>query len=162
MGSTRLALALAIAAAIGLGVPAGSWAAGSGGSSGGSSSSSSRSDFSKAERRIDASDYRGAIPLLERVVRQSPRNADALNLLGYSHRKLGNQEKALGYYQKALAIKPEHLGANEYLGELYLEMADLPKAEERLAVLAEACSDCDEYEELKELIAAYKAKQQSG
>lgn len=161
MVPARLALAFVVAAAIGLAMPAGSWAAGSGGSSGGSSSSSSSNDYAKAERKIAASDYRGAIPLLEKVVRQSPRNADALNLLGYSHRKLGNQGKALGYYQKALAIEPEHLGANEYLGELYLEMSDLPKAEERLAVLAEACSDCDEYEELKELVEAYKAKQSS-
>lgn len=160
MQLTRLALALAVAAGFGLAFPEAVWAAGS--SSGSSSSSStSASDFAKAKQMIDASDYEGAVPLLQKVVRESPKNADAFNLLGYSHRKLGNREKALKNYQQALALEPEHLGANEYLGELYLEMQDLPKAEERLAVLANACSNCEEYQELKAQIDAYKAKQQS-
>jgi len=160
MQLTRLTLALAVAAGLGAALPADSWAAGS--SSGSSSSSSSVStDYSKAKSMIAESDYRGAISLLEKVVRQSPKNADAFNLLGYSHRKLGDQEAALVNYQKALALEPEHLGANEYLGELFLEMKDLPKAEERLAVLAGACSNCEEYRDLKAQIDAYKAKQQS-
>jgi hypothetical protein len=58
-----------------------------------------------------------------------------------------------------LALKPKHRGANEYLGELYLEMGDLAKAEERLEVLDGACwFGCDEYSDLKEAIAKYKAQ----
>ena len=154
--------AVAVAAAL---PSTGSFAAGS--SSGGSSSSSSSStssggnDYNDAVSMIDDKDYGGAIPLLKKVVAMEPTNADALNYLGYAHRMLGKQTEALSYYEQALALQPLHVGANEYLGELYLEMKQLPKAEERLAVLEQACGDCDEYVELKEKIDDYKAKQQS-
>jgi len=154
--------AVAVAAAL---PSTGSFAAGS--SSGGSSSSSSSStssggnDYNDAVSMIDDKDYGGAIPLLKKVVAMEPTNADALNYLGYAHRMLGKQSEALSYYEQALALQPLHVGANEYLGELYLEMKQLPKAEERLAVLEQACGDCDEYVELKEKIDDYKAKQQS-
>ncbi|MGH6879346.1 tetratricopeptide repeat protein [Hypericibacter sp.] len=146
------------------------WAAGS--SSGTSSTTSTYSSstatvtspaqqYAAAKKLVDAQQYNEAIPLLNQLVAENPADADALNLLGFSHRKLGHQNKALGYYEKALATMPNHLGANEYLGELYLEMKDLPHAEERLAVLQKACTSCEEYTELKEKIADYKAKQQS-
>ena len=66
---------------------------------------------------------------------------------------------AFDYYRRALAIEPRHLGANEYLGELYLETGELAKAEERLRELAIACpSGCEERDELSEAIDAYKAE----
>jgi tetratricopeptide (TPR) repeat protein len=142
-------------------VPAVVEAAGSGnsssGGSSGSSSSSTTEDYAKAQNKIAAGSYEAAIALLEKVVKKQPKNADALNLLGYSHRKLGEFDESLEYYLAALEIDPDHIGANEYLGELYLQMKDLPKAEERLAVLAKACNGCEEQKELEEAIAAYKA-----
>ncbi len=111
-----------------------------------------------AEDYIDDEEYREAIALLEQARAEEPDNADVLNWLGFSHRKLGDRVTALDFYTAALAQEPQHLGANEYLGELYLEMNDLPKAEERLAVLAVVCdSDCEEYEDLAEEIAEFKA-----
>ncbi|MGH6960402.1 MAG: tetratricopeptide repeat protein [Dongiaceae bacterium] len=161
----RLVAAVALAVALPL---ASADAAGSGGSSSssgnssssssGSSSSSAKGDYVTAKSKVDAGNYRGAVPILEKIVTQSPDNADALNLLGYSQRKLGSRDKALAYYLKALKVEPNHVGANEYLGELYLEMNDLPKAEERLAVLAKACKKCEEQQELAQKIAAFKAK----
>ena len=66
---------------------------------------------------------------------------------------------ALKHYKIALRLAPRHRGANEYLGELYLALGQLKKAEERLAVLDRACLfGCEEYTELKEAIAAYKAR----
>ena len=119
-------------------------------------------DLTEAVKLINKWDYAKAIPLLEKVVVAEPKNADAYNYLGYSHRKLGDRDKAFAFYSKALEIKPRHLGANEYLGELYLEMGELQKAEERLAVLDKACFfGCDEYSDLKEAIEAYK-KQTGG
>jgi len=47
---------------------------------------------------------------------------DVESLLGYSNRKLKNYNVALKYYQHALSINPKHKGANEYFGELYLEI----------------------------------------
>jgi hypothetical protein len=64
--------------------------------------------------------------------------------------------KAMTYYTKALNKEPKHLGANEYMGELYLEMNNLPKAEERLAVLKGACGNCEEFEDLDGQIKDYK------
>jgi tetratricopeptide (TPR) repeat protein len=124
-------------------------------------SSGPSKNYVSAEKKVKAGDYADAIPLLEKVVKSEPKNADALNYLGYSHRKLGDQAKALGYYQQALAINAKHRGANEYLGELYLEMKQLDKAEERLKVLSEACSGCEESVELKEKIDAFKAGKSS-
>jgi tetratricopeptide (TPR) repeat protein len=140
------------------------WAAGGGTDHSATNSSTPsviQDDYAKAKGLIDREQYRDAIPILERLVTKNPADTDALNELGYSHRELGHEQRALGYYLKALAIEPGHIGANEYLGELYLEMKDLPKAEERLAVLQKACGNCQEFSELKEKIADYKAKQQS-
>ena len=111
-----------------------------------------------AQKKVDAKDYRGAMPILEKILIKDSRHADALNLMGYCSRKLDDPEEALEYYQKALKINPNHVGANEYLGELYLELKDLPKAEERLKVLAKACNGCEEQRDLEEAIADYKAK----
>ena len=121
-----------------------------------SSSSRGSSDYLKAERAVKDKDWKGAIALLEKVIAGEPRNANALNYLGYSHRNLGEREKALGYYKRALDIEPNHLGANEYLGELYLQMGDLPAAEERLRVLERACRNCEEKRELAEKIEKHK------
>ncbi len=116
-------------------------------------------EYAKALKLINAGEYCEAVPFLETSLSKNPKNADALNYMGYSLRKMGNFDDALSNYQKALAIEPRHLGANEYLGELYLQMDDLEKAEERLKVLDGVCFfGCEEYTELKESIASYKAK----
>ena len=116
-----------------------------------------RSSYERAVRLVEAADYQDAIEILGDLNRSEPGNADVLNMLGYAHRKLGRVEVAFDHYREALAIEPRHLGANEYLGELYLETGKLEKAEERLAELAAACpSGCEERDELSEAIAAYK------
>jgi tetratricopeptide (TPR) repeat protein len=170
--TSRALLTFALALAVGVALPAaGGFAANSGGggssssgggssNSGGGSSSSSTSVptmYKQASAKVNAKDYRGAMPILDKIIAKDPRNADALNLMGFCERKLGNTDEALEYYEKALAIKPNHVGANEYLGELYLEMKNLPKAEERLKVLAKACNGCEEQQELAEKVDDYKA-----
>jgi len=117
------------------------------------------SDYAAGRQLVEDGKYAEAIPLLEKAVAKDPKNADALNYLGYSNRQLGNTDVALTHYKAALALEPRHRGANEYLGELYLILGDLPKAQERLDVLDGACFfGCEEYTELKNKIAAYKAK----
>ncbi|MBL9034032.1 MAG: tetratricopeptide repeat protein [Rhodospirillaceae bacterium] len=112
--------------------------------------------YKQAKDLIDDEKYAKAIPLLQQSIKEKGEYADALNLLGYSNRKLGDKAKAMTYYTKALNLEPQHLGANEYLGELYLELNDLPKAQARLAILKGACGDCEEYEDLEEAIDDYK------
>lgn len=116
-------------------------------------------NYVAAKQLVEDGKYAEAVPLLENVVATDKENADAFNYLGYSNRQLGNTDSALSYYQTALKLEPRHRGANEYLGELYLILGDLPKAQERLDVLDGACFfGCDEYTELKNAIAEYKAK----
>jgi tetratricopeptide (TPR) repeat protein len=116
------------------------------------------SDFSVAAKDIGAQKYKDAISLLKKVVDHEPRNADAWSMLGFANRKIGKFADALGAYEKALAINPSHLGANEYLGELYyVETGDVAKAEERLQKLNGLCpKGCDEVSALKAAIAAKK------
>jgi len=141
--NSLLALVLLTAA----GSPA--WA--NGGSSGGDSR------MQPYQKLIDAKQYQQAIDQLEKALAKKPKDADLLNLAAYSHRQLGHYETALDLYQKALAIEPRHRGANEYLGELYLKMGDLEKAQGRLAVLDDACFfGCEEYDDLKAAIEKYR------
>jgi predicted Zn-dependent protease len=108
--------------------------------------------FSAAQQKVDAGDYRGAIPMLTVIVQAEPNNADALNLMGYSLRKTGQTDLAMQYYNRALAVMPKHLGTNEYLGELYVELGQIDKAKERLAVLHAACGNCVQAQHLAEFI----------
>ncbi len=129
---------------------------------GSGSESKGNPDFVEAVKLLKADDYAAAIPLLQKSVDADPTNANAYNLLGFSHRKMGDVEAALAHYGKALELEPQHRGANEYLGELYLELGRLDEARERLEVLDDACFfGCDEYWELKAKIKAYKAQAES-
>lgn len=102
---------------------------------------------------VDREDYASAIAALTPIVEADPEDADALNLMGFSLRKSGDYENALDFYLRALAIEPEHLGANEYLGELYVETGETELAAERLEVLRDACgTDCPEYQDLAEAL----------
>jgi tetratricopeptide (TPR) repeat protein len=114
-------------------------------------------DYAKAEYLIKSDNCAEAIPLLKKVVVRDKKHTDALNYLGYCHRKMGKLEEAMEYYERALKIDPKHRGALEYLGELYLLKKDLPKAEEQLAKLKALCpTGCTQLEDLEDAIAAYK------
>lgn len=111
---------------------------------------------------ISEEKYQQAITELDKALLDDPNNADLLNLKAYSHRKLTQFDIALENYQKALQLEPEHRGANEYLGELYLQTGQLDKAEARLKVLDDACFfGCEEYDELEEAIADYRKQNPS-
>ena len=132
------------------------------GADGGGSRDAPMSKLAPFQELIQAGQYQQAIDQLGQALKEAPDNADLLNLIAYSHRNLNQIDEALGFYQKALEIEPEHLGANEYLGELYLEMGQLMKAQERLAVLDDACFfGCEEYDDLKHEIKEYVARNPS-
>ena len=109
-------------------------------------------DLTSVRAKIKAKDYKSAIAELTSML-ETNQHADAYNLMGFSLRKTGNPTQALDYYNRALALAPQHLGANEYLGELYVELGQLDKAKERLAVLRAACGNCEEYRDLAAAIA---------
>ncbi len=84
------------------------------------STSAPASLYDTAVERVEQKNYTAAVELLEQVVAKEPENADAWNYLGFSLRKLNRVDEAFAAYDQALRIDPEHDGANEYLGELYL------------------------------------------
>lgn len=111
-----------------------------------------------ARSYIAAKQWRAAIDELQRVDNKT--SADWNNLMGYSLRKAKtpDYEGAEKYYNQALRIDPQHRGALEYSGELYLMKGDLAKAQERLATLDKVCRfGCEEYSALKKAVANYKA-----
>ena len=94
--------------------------------------------------------YEKAIVKLLEANSQNPGNPDTLNLLGFSHRKIGDYDNAEIYYSMGLEIDPKHVGINEYMGELFVATNRMDEAKKRLAVL-ENCN-CKEYNELKQVI----------
>ncbi len=103
----------------------------------------------KAKKR-----YQKAQKLLLKSNKKKPLQADTLNYLGFTTRKLGDYENGEKYYLLGLEIDPSHKGINEYLGELYVATNRMDLAKERLKVL-ETCN-CEEYNELKEIIEGTK------
>ncbi len=116
----------------------------------------------RANQAIERSDWVGAQSVLKDAIARNPGNADYRNLYAYSVRKGPNPDMSLVFqqYNEALRIDPKHKGANEYLGEAYLMIGNLPKAKEQLATLDKICFfPCKEFSELKQHIADYEAKQ---
>ena len=110
-------------------------------------------NLSDAQELVDSENWTAALAVLKRIVADQPEDPDALNLLAYTLRHTGDYRNAEGIYRKALGIDPQHLGANEYLGELYVLTGALDQAQERLAVIESICGiACEEYLELKAAI----------
>ena len=114
-------------------------------------------DYESGKKALEARDYRAAVESFTRAAARDPGNADVQNELGYSWRKAGNLDMAFKHYNEALRLNPSHKGAHEYIGESYLLVNNLPKAEEHLARLDKICFfSCSEYADLKQAIQTYK------
>ena len=98
--------------------------------------------------------YKRALKFLIKANKEKPNQADTLNYLGFATRKLGDYENGEKYYLLGLQIDPNHKGINEYLGELYVVTNRIDLAKKRLNVLKNC--NCEEYEELKEIIEGKK------
>ncbi len=94
--------------------------------------------------------YKKAQKILLELDKKKPLQADTLNYLGFTTRKLGDFEAGEKYYLLGLQVEPNHVGINEYLGELYVVTNRIDLAKERLEVLKNC--NCEEYQELKEII----------
>ena len=140
----------------------------SAGSSNDNDSTAKMSDYTKAKNLIKAAKkyekkgktekaqkrYAKAQKLLLKSNDKKPLQADTLNYLGFTTRKLGDYEGGEKFYLQGLQIEPNHNGINEYLGELYVATNRMDMAKERLEVL-KTCN-CEEYAELKEIIEGTK------
>tara|TARA_B100000401_G_scaffold343949_1_gene242008 strand:- start:386 stop:871 length:486 start_codon:yes stop_codon:yes gene_type:complete len=132
--------------------------------SAGTSSSDKKPSYKNAVKLIEAAKkyeskdkmdkalkrYKKAQKILLELDKKKPLQADTLNYLGFTTRKLGDFEAGEKYYLLGLQVNPNHVGINEYLGELYVVTDRINLAKERLEVL-KSCN-CEEYQELKEII----------
>ena len=111
-------------------------------------------DLTAVRAKIKADDYKGAAADLTAMVDKGVQHADVYNLLGFSLRKSGDTKTAQTFYKKALEFDPDHKGALEYQGELFVKIGDLAKARANAARLAKLCPQgCEELEDLEKAIA---------
>ena len=116
-------------------------------------------DYAGGKKAIEAKDWATAIRLLSSAALRDTRNADIQNYLGYAYRNTGELALAFQHYTRALQLNPRHRGAHEYIGEAYLMVKNLAKAEEHLAALRRICLiPCEEYGDLEKKIAEYRAR----
>jgi Flp pilus assembly protein TadD len=115
-------------------------------------------DYSAGRDALKAGDAALALRRFEAALKRFPEAADLHNELGFTHRQLRRLDLAFVHYKRALAIRPEHRGAHEYIGEAYLMVGDVAGAERHLAELRRICLlPCEEFKELQQAIADYKA-----
>ncbi len=119
-------------------------------------------ELSKVQSFINEENFQTAIQMLKAIIQNSPRTADAYNLLGFSYRKTKDFERAERNYKRALRLDPDHKGALEYMGELYLETKRRGKAAELLARLEKLCPNgCEELEDLREAFTGNQTSSQN-
>ena len=118
------------------------------------SSETAAAPYDEAKALVDEGSYAAAQPKLVGLVQNDPKNADAWNLLGFTYRKLGQLEDSDAAYLKVLAINPNHLGALEYQGELFITQGKIEAAKANLVRLQGLCGDCEEAEDLEKALKA--------
>ena len=116
-------------------------------------------DFAAGEAALQAKNWNVAIRSLSSAALRDTRNADIQNHLGYAYRHTAQMDLAFKHYGRALELDPRHRGAHEYVGEAYLIVNNLAKAEEHLAALEKICLiPCEEYEDLRRAITEYRQR----
>jgi Flp pilus assembly protein TadD len=116
-------------------------------------------DYAAGKQAMEKKNWREAVRRFNQSVLRAPDNADLYNFLGFSYRNLGQLDFAFRYHGRAIELNPRHRGAHEYIGEAYLMVNNLAKAEEHLAALEKICLlPCEELDDLKREVAAYRKK----
>jgi tetratricopeptide (TPR) repeat protein len=87
--------------------------------------------------------------LMEKIVASDPENPELYFNLGISNDQLGNKEKALEYYNKALELKPDYEGALINIAALKLSGEDA--IVEEMNSLGNSAADNKRYDELKKI-----------
>ena len=117
--------------------------------------------YKKAEKYIEEDNFKKSLKILKALTKREDLagfRADIYNLLGLSYRKMSKPDldKSFAAYMMAIELEPEHIGAHEYLGELYLMLENKSKALEMLAKLeVMAGKSSKEYLELEKAINQY-------
>ena len=119
--------------------------------------------YELAEKHIYTEKYDKSLKLLKKLTKREDlgtKRADIYNLLGFSYRKIENPDldKSFAAYMMALELEPDHVGAHEYLGELYLMRNNLEKASNMLVKLEMLVGkNGQEYKDLLKAIENYQS-----
>ena len=116
-------------------------------------------DYAAGKIAMEKKNWPEVVKRFNQAALRAPDSADLHNYLGFAYRNLGQFELAFRHYERALKLNPRHRGAHEYIGEGYLMVNNLAKAEEHLHALERICLlPCEELDNLKRGIAAYRKK----
>jgi predicted Zn-dependent protease len=119
-------------------------------------SNKSMGRFGEAKKLINQKEYSSAYLQLTSLPLKSKDEADRQNLLGFTARKDGKLETASVHYKNALNIDPDHRGALEYQGELFLMLGQMDDARKNLQKLKKQCwIGCLELTKLEAAISNY-------
>lgn len=110
--------------------------------------------YAEAQAAVAAGDYAAAQRILASLTQTQPQNPDIWNLFGYASRNMNLMGPAVEAYEMALSLDPQHLGALEYQGEMFVQLNRLEEARANLAKLKDLCGTCEEALDLEAAIAA--------
>lgn len=123
-------------------------------SDGSSTDAATTSTYDEAKAMVDEGNFAAVLPKLVALTKADATNADAWNLLGYTYRKLGQFEESSAAYLKVLTINPDHRGALEYQGELFIAQGRIDLAQANLTRLKGLCGTCEEADDLEKALKA--------
>jgi tetratricopeptide (TPR) repeat protein len=108
--------------------------------------------YRAARELILAGQYESGINAMHALGRDG--NPDVANYIGYAFRKLGDFGDSKIWYEKALAVDPQHVRTWSYYGMWHAEQGNRLKAEDFLQKIKLICgnTDCKEYTEIKAVI----------
>jgi tetratricopeptide (TPR) repeat protein len=99
----------------------------------------------------DKGDYASGIAVLRTLGYDD--HPDVATLIGYASRKLGRYDDAKYWYEKALAVDPNHATTLSYYGMWHAEQGNLLKAKDELEKVRMVCgTECEPYKQLKAAI----------
>jgi tetratricopeptide (TPR) repeat protein len=108
--------------------------------------------YRAAREMILAGQYEAGINAMHALGRDG--NPDVANYIGYAYRRLGDFADSKVWYEKALAVDPQHVRTWSYYGMWHAEQGNRLKAEDFLHKIKLLCGNtsCKEYTELKAVI----------
>lgn len=126
-------------------------------SDGSSADAVTTSAYDEAKAMVDEGNVAAALPKLLALTRADGSNADAWTLLGHAYRELGQIEESSAACLKALTINPDHRGALEHQGEVFIAQGRIDRAEANLARLRALCATCEEAGDLERALKVARA-----
>jgi tetratricopeptide (TPR) repeat protein len=110
--------------------------------------------FVAARQLILAGQYDAGLSAMQAL--RSDNHPDVASYIGLAHRKLGRNEEAKSWYDKALVADPKHLQTLAFYGVLRVEQGDIAGARTDLQKIRSICGNtsCNEYVGLAGIIAA--------